>query len=172
MTSADAPRVIELEEAAFCPAWPRTAFEKELSGNGMARYLLLEDASGELLGFAGLWLMVDEAHVVTVGVWPHLRRQGYGRLLVHALVLLARDCGMTSATLEVRQSNAAARALYAAYGFYEVGERKRYYADNGEDAVIMTTEGFDTPAYQRRLQRLEAELVERFAGVSLEVGGD
>lgn len=170
MLPADAPRVIELEEAVFSPAWTRTAFERELAGNGMARYILLEDATGELLGFGGLWLMVDEAHVVTVGVWPELRRHGYGRLLVHALVLLAQDCGMLSATLEVRESNAAARALYAAYGFYEVGKRKRYYADNGEDAVIMTTEAFDSAAYQRRLVRLRAELECRFPGVELDPG--
>lgn len=165
MRPGDTPEVLEIERLAFSPGWSATAFERELSHNGMARYLVLESAAGEIHGFAGLWLMVDEAHVVTVAVLPELRRRGYGRLLVHALVELARDCGMTSATLEVRESNGAARRLYAVYGFYEVGLRKRYYADNGEDAVIMTTEELTSTAYVARLAALEQVLADRFPGV-------
>jgi [ribosomal protein S18]-alanine N-acetyltransferase len=165
MAPDDTAAVMEVERLAFSPGWAPTAFAHELTHNGMARYVVLESASGEILGFAGLWLMVDEAHVVTVAVPPPLRGRGYGRLLVHALVELARDCGMASATLEVRDSNAAARNLYGLYGFYEVGLRKRYYADNGEDAVIMTTEEFESPAYQSRLERLAASLAERLPGV-------
>lgn len=166
MLPQDIPAVMEIERRAFAPGWAATTFEHELARNGMARYLVLESSRGKLAGFGGLWLMVGEAHIVTVAVLPELRRRGYGRLLVHALVELARDSGMTSATLEVRESNLAARSLYAEYGFYEVGLRKRYYADNGEDAVIMTTEDFETPAYKRRLARLAATLAERFPGVS------
>jgi ribosomal-protein-alanine N-acetyltransferase len=71
---------------------------------------------------------------------------------------------MESVTLEVRVSNVAARALYRAYGFYEVGLRKRYYADNHEDAIIMTTEPLDSAAYRARLERLRDELAARFPG--------
>jgi ribosomal-protein-alanine N-acetyltransferase len=88
-------------------------------------------------------------------------------VLVHGLVQLAIEHGMTTATLEVRASNAAARALYREYGFYEVGERKRYYADNREDAVIMTTEELTSAAYQRRLFRLGDEIRRRFPGIVL-----
>ncbi|MCZ2110933.1 MAG: hypothetical protein LC118_15425, partial [Dehalococcoidia bacterium] len=80
------------------------------------------------------------------------------------LILLARSEAMQAATLEVRESNEAARALYRRYGFYEVGVRKRYYADNGEDAIIMTTEEFDSPAFVRRLAGLETEIERRFPG--------
>ena len=71
---------------------------------------------------------------------------------------------MEAATLEVRVSNEAARALYRRYGFWDVGERKKYYQDNGEDAVIMTTEGFETPAFQERLAARAAELEARWPG--------
>ena len=135
MLPSDTADVMVVERASYTAGWPPTTFERELSHNAMARYVVLRSAiEGELLGFAGLWLMVDEAHVVTVAVLPEARRQGYGRVLVHGLLAVAIDQGMSVATLEVRASNEAARALYHGYGFYEVGERKRYYADNHEDA--------------------------------------
>jgi ribosomal-protein-alanine N-acetyltransferase len=173
MTPADLPAVAAVERAAFENGWPATAFAHELEQNAMARYLLVElvpPGEGQapvVLGFAGLWLIVDEAHVVTVAVTPPCRRHGLGRLLVHALVTLARDCGMTDATLECRVSNQAARALYRDYGFHEVGLRKHYYADNGEDAVIMTTEAFSSEGYRARLARLEARLAAMLPGAPL-----
>jgi ribosomal-protein-alanine N-acetyltransferase len=158
MTIDDIPAVVEIEQASLNGNWPATAFERELDQNAMARYLVLELQSGErpqILGFAGLWLMVDEAHVVTVAVAPEHRRRGYGRLLVHALLGLATRNSMAVATLECRVSNLAARRLYRDYGFYEVGKRTRYYSDNGEDAVIMTTEALDSLPFQERLARLQ-----------------
>ncbi|MEP6871955.1 MAG: ribosomal protein S18-alanine N-acetyltransferase, partial [Anaerolineaceae bacterium] len=134
-----------------------------LTQNKMARYLVLEDGR-EVIGFGGLWLMLDEAHVVTVAVRPERRRRGLGGLIVHGLLLVAHSQGMGIATLECRTSNLAARALYARYGFYEVGLRRRYYADNQEDAVIMTTESLASPAYQERLQRLAGELSRPWPG--------
>ncbi len=158
MRPEDVPVVMAVERAAYSGGWPATAFERELTGNGMARYIVLEGAGGGIKGFAGLWLMVDEAHVVTVAVVPEERRRGLGRVLVHGLIGVAIDHGMSLATLEVRVSNEAARALYREYGFYEVGTRKRYYSDNHEDAVIMTTEGLTSPAYQRPAARLAEEI--------------
>jgi ribosomal-protein-alanine N-acetyltransferase len=168
MRPADMAEVMAVERAAYSAGWPPTAFERELTHNAMARYVVLrESKDGPLRGFGGIWLMVDEAHVVTVAVVPEARRQGYGRALVHALLNVAIEHGMALATLEVRQSNAAARALYAAYGFYEVGFRKAYYSDNHEDAVIMTTEDIHGDAYRLRLERLGAELAARYAGIDL-----
>lgn len=157
MTADDVAGVLAIEQEAFTTGWPPTAFERELLHNQMARYLVLAEGSN-LVGFAGLWLMVDEAHVVTVAVAPGARGRGYGRLLVHALIELARREGMGAATLEVRVSNEAARALYREYGFHEVGVRKRYYSDNKEDAIIMTTEEFDTEAFAQRLRKLADRL--------------
>ncbi|WP_322796490.1 ribosomal protein S18-alanine N-acetyltransferase [Tepidiforma sp.] len=164
MAPSDIPEVIAVERAAYTSGWPTTAFERELTANTMARYLVARSpaAQGAIVAFGGLWLMVDQAHIVTVAVRPEYRRLGFGRLIVHGLVELAAEAAMDSVTLEVRVSNEAARALYRTYGFYDVGVRKRYYADNHEDAIIMTTERLDSPAYRRRLERLRAELLRRF----------
>ncbi len=164
MTADDLEAVAAVERASYASGWPATAFAHEIAHNRLARYAVLE-AGGAVVGFAGAWLMVDEAHVVTIAVRPDLRRAGYGRLLLHALILIARGEGMQAATLEVRVSNDAARALYRRYGFHEVGERKKYYQDNGEDAVIMTTEEFASAAYERRLDGLAGELEARWPGV-------
>jgi [ribosomal protein S18]-alanine N-acetyltransferase len=170
MRSDDVVAVLKIERLSFAQGWPATAFERELSQNKMARYIVLEGDGyagvDGLLGFAGLWLMVEEAHVVTVAVAPAERGRGFGRLLVHGLLGLARDSGMLEATLECRVSNAAARALYGSYGFYEVGLRKRYYSNNQEDAVIMTTEPLASPAYVARYARLEQQLHLLLPGVA------
>lgn len=170
----DVPAAAAIERASFSEGWPMTAFERELTLNRAARYIVAERPAAasshalerELVGFAGLWLMLDEAHVVTVAVAPELRGQGLGRLLVHGLIDVAQQHEMSVATLECRESNAAARTLYRAYGFYEVGIRRRYYADTREDAIIMTTEELDSPPFRERLARLEAELAARLPGVS------
>ena len=168
MHPRDMADVMAVERAAYSPGWPATAFERELTQNAMARYVVLRHgAGGPVAGFGGIWLMVDEAHVVPVAVLPEARRQGYGRALVHALLNVAIDHEMALATLEVRTSNEAARALYRAYGFYEVGVRKRYYSDNHEDAVIMTTEDIQGEAYRRRLDELGAALQARYSGLNL-----
>lgn len=172
MRGDDVPAVMAIEKASFEAGWPATAFERELTHNQMARYIVAEQVSdggavGGIAGFGGLWLMVDEAHVVTVAVPPQLRGRGIGRLLVHGLIELARDSAMAVATLECRVSNSVARQLYAGYGFYEVGLRKRYYSDNQEDALIMTTEVLTSPAYERRLLQLASHLHTRIPGVRL-----
>ena len=172
MAPEDIAEVMAVERAAYSAGWPPTSFERELTHNGMARYVVVREAAGgEVAGFAGLWLMVDEAHVVTVAVLPEARRRGLGRALVHGLVVVAQEHGMALATLEVRPSNEAARMLYRRYGFYEVGARKGYYADNHEDALIMTTEDLQGEAYRERLERLAGELRERFGEMDLRPAG-
>jgi ribosomal-protein-alanine N-acetyltransferase len=107
-----------------------------------------EDESRErILGFIGLWLMVGEAHIVTVAVRESYRRMGIGERLLIAAIELAREYSQEVVTLEVRASNDVAQALYAKYGFARVGLRRRYYTDNDEDAVIMTTPEIASPSY-------------------------
>ena len=175
MQASDLPAVLAVERAAYELGWPATSFERELTHNQMARYLVVEATSpggpSAVAGFGGIWLMVDQAHVVTIAVHPDHRRRGFGRLLVHALVDVAIENAMTSATLEVRASNSIARSLYSAYGFYEVGLRKRYYADNHEDAIIMTTEEFASEAYRKRLATLEGALASRYPRVLRDFAG-
>lgn len=107
-----------------------------------------------IVGFLGLWFMVDEAHIVTVASHPELRRRGIGEMLVAEALDIARDRGEIAVTLECRVSNTGAQALYEKYGFARAGIRKRYYTDNGEDAVIMTTPSLADPAYRDHLEEM------------------
>jgi ribosomal-protein-alanine N-acetyltransferase len=158
MTAADIPAVHAIETASFPTPWPPYAFRQELETNRMARYLVVR-AGERVIGYAGTWLMVDEAHITTFAVLPVYRRRGIGGLLLCELMDLAADLGATVVTLEVRLSNASARRLYQQFGFRPVGVRPRYYSDDGEDALIMTTEGLSTPG----MQSLRASLAERYA---------
>jgi ribosomal-protein-alanine N-acetyltransferase len=117
-----------------------------------------------IVGFAGLWLMVDEAHVTTIAVHPERRHHGIGELMLAALIEHAYDIGAHMVTLEVRVSNAVAQNLYRKYGFREAGIRRRYYSDNDEDALIMWTDSIHSPDYRERFLRLRSELEQRLSG--------
>ena len=114
-----------------------------------------------MVGFAGLWLMVDEAHITTIAIHPDYRRRGLGELLLVSLIDIAYDIGARWVTLEVRVSNYTAQNLYRKYGFHESGVRHRYYSDNQEDALIMWTEEINAPSYKQKFQALKAALVEK-----------
>lgn len=127
-----------LEQMCFAVPWTRQAFIDELQ-NPLARYTLLSYA-GEAVAYAGYWHIVDEGHITNIAVHPSHRRCGLAsRLLAHMLEE-AQENGLHLLTLEVRVSNAAAIALYEKFDFTAAGIRKRYYSDNGEDALIMTKE--------------------------------
>jgi [ribosomal protein S18]-alanine N-acetyltransferase len=119
-----------------------------------------------IVGYAGLWLMVDEGHITTIAVDPKERGKGLGELLLNALIDQAYDLGASMLTLEVRFSNNPAQQLYLKYGFQASGIRPRYYTDNGEDALIMWTESIDTPAFQARLKELRLQLASRLNLIS------
>jgi ribosomal-protein-alanine N-acetyltransferase len=157
MTLADLDQVHAIEEASLTPPWPEDAYRSELSTNRLATYLVAR-VGDEIAGFGGLWLMVDEAHVTTFAVHPRWRRRRIGERLLLALLDVALARRAREATLEVRLSNLPARRLYEKYGFRPVGIRPRYYSDNGEDALIMTTDTLDGAAMSGRLERLRAEL--------------
>ncbi len=116
-----------------------------------------------IVGYAGLWLMVDEAHVTTIGVHPDFRGKGAGELLFLGLADIAQDMTALRLTLEVRVSNSSAQALYRKYGLEIAGVRKRYYSDNGEDAYIMWSEPLASTQYRERLTHLRRELARRLA---------
>ena len=104
--------------------------------------------------------MVDEAHITTFAVHPGWRRRGIGDRLLLELLDIALERGAREATLEVRLSNLPARRLYEKFGFRPVGLRPRYYTDDNEDALIMTTPTLETPGMQDRIERLRRELAE------------
>ncbi|HVF99353.1 MAG TPA: ribosomal protein S18-alanine N-acetyltransferase [Chloroflexia bacterium] len=115
-----------------------------------------------VVGYAGLWLMVDEGHVTTIGVHPDHRGKGAGELLFLGLVDIASEMKAARVTLEVRVSNLPAQALYRKYGLEIAGVRKRYYSDNGEDAYIMWSEPVGTPHFEERMRQLREDLAARF----------
>ena len=156
MTVADIPDVHAIERASFPVPWPDYAFRQELEANRMARYLVVR-VGDRAVAYAGVWLMVDEAHITTFAVLPDWRRRGVGARLLLALMELASDIGARVATLEVRLSNAPARQLYQRFGFRPVGVRPRYYSDNGEDALIMTSVPLGSDEMRRRLAVLAGQ---------------
>jgi [ribosomal protein S18]-alanine N-acetyltransferase len=114
-----------------------------------------------IIGFAGLWLMVDEAHVTTIATHPDHRRLGLGEFLLASLIDIAYTIGAKWVTLEVRVSNYPAQNLYRKYGFREAGLRHRYYSDNQEDALIMWTDEINSPAYKQKFHELKTTLIRK-----------
>ena len=157
MTFADIPAVHAIERKSFNVPWPDDAYRSELATNRLASYVVAR-ADDAVVGFAGLWVMVDEAHVTTFAVEPRWRRRGVGERLLLALIDIAEARRAREATLEVRLSNVPARRLYEKFGFRPVGIRPRYYSDNGEDALIMTTDPLDSPALRARLASIREAL--------------
>jgi ribosomal-protein-alanine N-acetyltransferase len=114
-----------------------------------------------IIGFAGLWLMVDEAHITTIAMHPNYRGMGLGEFLLISLIDIAYEIGAKWVTLEVRVSNYTAQNLYRKYGFREAGLRHRYYSDNQEDALIMWTDEINSPAYKQKYQELKSILMQK-----------
>lgn len=114
-----------------------------------------------ILGFAGLWLMVDEAHITTIAMHPNYRRLGLGEFMLTSLIDIAYSIHAKWVTLEVRVTNASAQNLYRKYGFHEAGIRHRYYSDNNEDALIMWTDEINSYAYKQRFQELKVALMRK-----------
>jgi len=157
MTVDDLRAVHAIERASFSVPWPDDAYRNELLTNRLASYVVAR-AGDVVVGFAGLWVMVDEAHVTTFAVDPAWRRRGIGERLLLALLDISVARRAREATLEVRLSNMPARRLYEKYGFRPVGIRPRYYSDNGEDALIMTTDPLESGGMRDRIAALRAAL--------------
>ncbi len=153
MAIADLEAVQRIERASFTTPWPPQAYRQELETNRLAHYLVGQ-LGDDVVAYGGIWLMVDEAHITTFAVHPRYRRRRIGERLLLAMIDLSADRRAREATLEVRLSNLAARRLYEKYGFRPVGIRPRYYSDDQEDALIMTTEPLSSPAMVDRVARL------------------
>ena len=160
MTLADLDAVHAIERSSFSVPWPDDAYRNELLTNRLASYVVAR-AGEDIVGFGGLWVMVDEAHITTFAVDPRWRRRGVGEWMLLGLLDRAAERHAREATLEVRLSNMPARRLYEKYGFRPVGIRPRYYSDNGEDALIMTTDALASGGMRERLARLRDALEAR-----------
>jgi [ribosomal protein S18]-alanine N-acetyltransferase len=142
MTPGDLARVVEIEKDGFRHPWSAQLLERELSHAWSTVLLAIEDRPpGEaIVGFVVFWLVHDELHVLNLAAAREARRRGVGRALMEAATASGVSRGATLATLEVRRSNAAALALYGGLGYRQAGIRTNYYADEGEDAIVMLKE--------------------------------
>ena len=135
MTLEDVPAVHAIELKTFHPPWSYQSFVDEMTTNKCARYIVAE-ADGQVVGYAGAWLILEEGHITNIAVDEAYRGQGIGLQVTQALLQYAANMGVQYMTLEVRRSNLVAQSLYKKLGFLELGVRKRYYEDNGEDAFL------------------------------------
>jgi ribosomal-protein-alanine N-acetyltransferase len=141
--------------AAWLAPWRKAARTREETPSPKIRQYII--------GFSGIWLMADEAHITNIAVAVEYRRRGIGELLLIATVDMARELKAVTMTLEVRISNIPAQNLYGKYGFIKTGVRRGYYLDNKEDAVIMSTESISSGAFQESLQKLREALTLKLA---------
>lgn len=108
-----------------------------------------------IIGFAGIWLLAEDAHITNIAVRQEYQRRGIGELLLLSIIKLAKKLKARLVTLEVRASNTTAQNLYSKHGFTRVGIRKGYYTDNGEDAVLMTTKGISLGTFEPQIRQLQ-----------------
>ncbi|WP_240390653.1 MULTISPECIES: ribosomal protein S18-alanine N-acetyltransferase [Bacillaceae] len=132
----DIDQILKIEELSFATPWTRQSFENELNLNQFAVYLVLEK-EGQVIGYCGMWLIVDEAHITNIAVLPEFRGQKLGEAILRMIMEVAKKRGAKTMTLEVRVSNTVAQSLYRKLGFMNGGIRKNYYTDNYEDALVM-----------------------------------
>ncbi|KZE65647.1 ribosomal-protein-alanine acetyltransferase [Fictibacillus phosphorivorans] len=136
---SDIDDILGIEQASFTVPWSREAFYREIVENQFAYYLVIED-SFQPIGYCGIWLVMDEAHVTNIAILPSYRGRRLGEMLMREAIKLARTQGARTMTLEARVSNHVAQNLYKKLGFEAGGIRKNYYSDNGEDALVMWVE--------------------------------
>lgn len=193
MQVRDIPEVMEIEHVCFPTPWPARAYRYEIEENILSTHLVARLAPqatrqgfwervksalpgvsrrGPVVGYGGFWMMVDEAHISTLAVAPAHRRKGIAELLLLRMIRAAVQRGAVVVTLEVRVSNTPAQRLYEKYGFTVRGRRPRYYSDNAEDALIMSSPRVTSDSYRRRLAWLEGRLLARLSGVADRVRSD
>jgi len=155
----DLPAIMEIEKSSFISHWPESAFMSEIANNRLAHYFVAKD-QGIVVGYSGIWLILDEAHITTLAVHSEYRRKKIGEQLLIHLLTIAAGKGARWATLEVRESNVAAQELYKKYGFITVGNRKNYYQEENENAVIMWTGNLRGESFKRKLTEMKGRLAE------------
>ena len=143
MTPQDLPTVVEIDRRSFPTAWTEASYRNDLS-NPRCKYLVAEK-DREVIAYAGMWVVEEEAHITTLAVHPDYRRRKVARALLSRLIIEARSRGAKLMTLEVREANVAAVSLYEAFGFSPIGKIRHYYLDTGEDAAVMRLDPLRLP---------------------------
>ncbi len=157
----DIPRVMEIERVCFATPWHESAYITEISNR--SAYYVVACWDEKIVGYAGMWVIMDEAHITTIGVEPQSRRHKVGEQLLIALLDEAMLRGAKRATLEVRQSNEAAQNLYRKYDFAPAALRRGYYSDNHENALVMWIDDMSRPEFRARHQALKQRLAEELS---------
>lgn len=152
--------VMKIEESVFPSPWSRSLYAEELSIPDTRVYLVATEA-GHLIGYIGVMLIIDEAHVTTIAVANEHQGRAIGKLLLYHGLVLAKAWGAKSATLEVRVSNQHAQALYHQFGFVPAGIRKNYYAEINEDGLVMWSYDLLGDEFGARLEKIAADLEAR-----------
>ncbi|MBF2014541.1 MAG: ribosomal protein S18-alanine N-acetyltransferase [Rivularia sp. T60_A2020_040] len=144
--------ILELDQICFGGLWSKVAYEREMdSPNSEIQGIFSSHTGEKLLGMGCFWSILEEAHITILAVNPQYHRQGMGAALLYSLIKTARDRNLERVTLEVRVSNQAAISLYEKFGFKTAGRRRRYYQDNGEDALILWLGGIHKPDFAETL---------------------
>lgn len=137
MTVVDVPAVHQIELASFPTPWTLDSFYHEMTENQFAHYVVAIDDNEQIIGFCGMWMVIDAAQITNVAVLEVARGFGIGEGLMREAMSIAKENGMETMSLEVRVTNSVAQNLYRKLGFQDGGIRKGYYVDNGEDALVM-----------------------------------
>jgi len=158
------PAVVDLDRRCLGGLWTLDGYQRELDSPSSDLLVLINLASPTIpIGLGCLWAIAEEAHITLLAVDPNYRRQGLGQLMLYALLLSAWQRKLEWATLEVRISNQAAIQLYEKFGFERVGERRRYYQDTGENALILWRKGLQRPEFLTDLQQWQQALAAQLA---------
>lgn len=175
----DLPEVLAIDHDSFPIPWSAKTYEFEISNRNTSHLVVVkmrqlsqrplssashvirrifgrQPQSGPVVGYGGCWLIMGEAHISTIAVRSDYRGRGLGELLLAAMLKRAIRLGGEYSVLEVRESNATARALYAKYDYVTVGYRKGYYRDNNEDALLMEVRPLDAKYHERLTARIGA----------------
>jgi len=141
--------VMEIEEKCYGEHhWSRESFVNEID-NSISEYLCVVNEENKCIGYLGMWKIIDEAHITNFAVHPLFQRKGAGHFLIVNALEKCYENKIKFITLEVRVSNEKAQRIYERFGFKSLGERKHYYQDNGEDAIIMWTENIFSEKYKK-----------------------
>ena len=159
--------VVELDRRCLGGLWSVDGYQREIDSPNSDLLVLQQkrslDESPLLVGLGCLWSIAEEAHITVLAVEPNYQRQGLGQILLYAMLSSAFRQGLEWATLEVKPSNQAAINLYEKFGFREVGRRKQYYQDTGEDALILWRHGIQKPEFLDFMRDQSKKVAERIA---------
>ncbi len=166
MRLEDVPRVMSIEKECFPTPWHESAYLTEIS-NRSAYYIVAADEN-DIYGYAGMWVIMDEAHITTLGVAKNARGKKTGERLLVGLLDEAMKRGARRATLEVRQSNEVAQNLYRKYGFIPAAIRRGYYTDNNENAIVMWIDNMADMSFVAKYKMLKRKLEAEIENAAIE----